>query len=75
MEVKNETRHRVELGKEFAAIREEQGWTVEQVALMADVKAATVEKIEAGAFNVPLDVMAKVADVLGADVTIKQKEL
>ena len=38
---------------------------------MAEVKAQTIEKIEAGAFNVPLDVMAKVADVLGCVLYVK----
>ena len=68
-------KHRNEIGRQFRAKREEQGWTVEQVAVMADVKSATVEKIEAGAFNVPLDVLARVADVLGCVLSIKQREV
>ena len=65
--------YRYQVGQQFAMVREEQGWSVEQVAKMADVKPATIEKIEAGAFNVPLDVLAKVADVLGCELTIKEK--
>lgn len=65
--------HRKELGRQFRALREEQGWSVEQVALMADVKDATIEKIEAGVFNVPLDILARVADIFGADLTIKER--
>lgn len=61
----------MKIGKQLRAIREEQGWTVEQVATMADVKDKTIEKIEAGVFNVPLDVLVKVADVLGADIIFK----
>ena len=68
-------KHRKEIGRQFCAKREEQGWTVEQVAVMSDVKAATVEKIEAGVFNVPLDVLARVADVLGCVLSIKQREV
>lgn len=64
---------RKDLGAQLRAKREEQGWSVEQVAKMADVKSVTIEKIEAGAFNVPLDVLAKVADVLGCELTIKEK--
>ena len=67
------TSHRIKLGKQLRAIREEQGWSVSQVALMADVRDKTIEKIEEGVFNVPLDMLAKVADVLGADITIKSK--
>ena len=65
--------HRIELGKQFRALREEQGWSIEQVALMADVRESTIEKIEAGAFNVPMDILAKVADIYSADLTIKER--
>lgn len=65
--------HRMKIGQQLRAIREEQGWTVEQVATMADVKDKTIEKIEAGVFNVHLDVLAKVADILGADIMVKTK--
>ena len=67
------TKHRIELGIQYQALREEQGWTIEQVATMADIKPATVRKIERGVFNVPLDVLAKVAEVFGADLTIKER--
>ena len=40
---------------------------------MADVKPITIKKIENGVFNVPLDVLAKVAEVFGADLTIKER--
>jgi predicted transcriptional regulator len=56
-------------------VREEQGWSVGQVAMMADVKDATVEKIEAGACNVPLDILTRVADVLDCEMTIMQREV
>ena len=68
------TAHRRKIGVQFRGYRESEGWSVEQVAEMADVKPATVEKIEAGVFNVPLDVLARVADVLGCDLVIKSKE-
>lgn len=67
------TAHRRKIGVQFREQREADGWSVEQVAMMADVKSATIEKIEAGVFNVPLDVMARVADVLGCDLIIKAK--
>ena len=68
-----EQKERVRIGEMFRQQREQQGWSIEQVATMADVMPATIEKIEAGAFNVPLDVLAKVADVLGCELTIKEK--
>lgn len=71
MENKSE---RKRIGQQFREQREQAGWTIEQVATMADVKVATIEKIEAGAFNVPLDIINRYADVLGCEVTITTKE-
>lgn len=64
---------RKRIGTQFREQREQQGWTIEQVATMADVKVATIEKIEAGAFNVPLDIINKYAEVLGCEVRITTK--
>lgn len=64
---------RKRIGTQFREQREQQGWTIEQVATMADVKVATIEKIEAGAFNVPLDIINKYAEVLGCEVIITTK--
>lgn len=64
---------RWKIGQQFMQKREEQGWSIEQVAVMADVKPATVIKIEAGVFNVPLDILARVADVLGCEISIKSR--
>ena len=67
-------KHREKLGRDFRETRTALGWSVEQVAEMAGVKPITIEKIEAGKFNVSLDIMVRVADVLGSDVTIKERE-
>lgn len=56
------------LGKIIKEQREALGWSVEQIAQMADIKPVTVEKIEAGAFNVTFDIIARVADVLSCEV-------
>ena len=65
---------RKRIGERFRQIREEYGWSVEQVATMADLKPATIEKIEAGVFNVPLDVLCRVANVLGSQLTVELNE-
>ena len=71
-EIKNEQRKRI--GKRLKEIRTEQGWSQEQVALMAGVTERTVDKVEQGAFNVPLDVLATLSDVLGYELQINEKE-
>ena len=65
--------YRVQVGMQLKLMREAQGWSVEQVATMADVKNDTIEKIEAGVFNVPIDLLVRVADVLGAEINIKER--
>lgn len=67
-------KHREQLGRDFRETRTALGWSVEQVAQMAGVKPVTIEKIEAGKFNVSLDIMVRVADVLSIDVTLKERE-
>ena len=67
-------KHREQLGRDFRETRTALGWSVEQVAQMAGVKPITIEKIEEGKFNVSFDIMVRVADVLGSDVTIKERE-
>jgi transcriptional regulator with XRE-family HTH domain len=71
-EIKNEQRKRI--GKRLKEIRTEQGWSQEQVALMAGVTERTVDKVEQGEFNVPLDVLATLSDVLGYELRIGKKE-
>lgn len=75
MEKQELTKYRAQIGIQFRMQREAQGWTVEQVATMADVKPVTIEKIEAGAFNVPLDMLTRVADVIGCEVKIVINEI
>lgn len=63
---------RQRIGQQFKTEREAQGWSTEQVAIMAGVTQKNVEKIEAGIYNVPFDVLARVADVLGCEVGLNR---
>ena len=71
-EIITESRKRV--GAQLRQQREEQGWTIAQVAEMVGVKFSTVEKIEAGVFNVPLDILARVAEVLDSELVIRERK-
>lgn len=62
--------NRKQLGEQVRKIREEQGWTVDQLAVMCDVKRQTVAKIEEGVFNVPIDVIGKVCDALNVKMVL-----
>ena len=71
MDKESMMQYRRQVGIQFKKQREMQGWSVEQVATMADMKQQTVEKIEAGVFNVPIDVLSRLADVLGVTFVLK----
>ena len=43
----------------------------QEVAERADIKLATLQKIEAGKFNIPFDVMNRVAVVLDCEIVLK----
>ena len=75
MEKEKKMEQRQRIGQQFRSEREAQGWSTEQVATMAGVTQRNVEKIEAGIYNVPFDVLARVADVLGCEVGLKQMQL
>lgn len=62
--------NRKKIGEQVRRIREEQGWTVDQLAVMCDVKRQTVAKIEEGVFNVPIDVIGKVCDALNVKMVL-----
>ena len=62
--------NRKKIGSQILDIRMEQGWTQEQLGAMCGVKASTIDKIEQGRFNVSLDVIGKVCDVLGVQMVL-----
>lgn len=64
-------KYRKQIGKTLQSAREVQGWSVWQVAEMVGVKPSTIEKMEAGEFDVKLSQIGKVCDVLGCSLTIK----
>ena len=68
----NKYENRQRIGRRLAALRTGMGWSIEQVATMADIKPATLEKIEGGEFRANLDVLEAICDVLGVRVDIVQ---
>ena len=66
---------RVKFGKHVACLRKAQRMTEQQLAEMAGLKPVTVKNIEAGNFNVPLDVLCRIAVVLGGELKIVLNDL
>jgi transcriptional regulator with XRE-family HTH domain len=66
---------RVKFGQMVARLRRQSMLTVEQLAEMAQLKPVTVQHIEEGAFNVPFDVLNRIAVVLGGELKIVINEI
>ena len=64
----DENNHRKVVGRRLQGRREGEGWSREQVAEMSGLTVDTIRKVEEGAFNVPLDVLQKIADIYGCEI-------
>lgn len=67
--------HREIIGSQLAALRKEHGLTVRQLAELCGLDHANIVKIENGKYNVSIDILQRVCDVLGADIKIIGKEI
>lgn len=61
---------RRKLGEQVTRLRRQAKWSQAELADAAGLKEATVRNIEKGAFNVPLDVLNRLAVVLGGELKI-----
>ncbi len=67
-----EKEHREKIGSRLRELREDAGLTVRDLALKAGVTPANVTNIEYGRYSVGLDVLVRIASVLGASVEIEK---
>ena len=68
-------RERQKFGRQVARLRRQSMLTVEQLAQMADIKPVTLQHIEQGSFNVPFDILNRLAVVLGGELQIVINDL
>jgi len=61
---------RKRFGRHVKRIRMARMLNEQEVADRADIKLATLQKIEAGKFNTPLDVMSRIATVLDCELRL-----
>lgn len=66
---------RQKFGRQVARLRRQSMLTVDQLAQMADIKPITLKHIEQGAFNVPFDILNRLAVVLGGELQIVINDL
>lgn len=67
-------KQRAKFGAQVARLRQQSEMTQEQLAFAAGLKEVTVRNIERGAFNVPFDVINRIAVVLGGELKITIKD-
>ena len=68
MEIMMNDRERI--FKKLAEIRSEKGYTVRQLAELADLRPATISNVENGKFSVGIDILTKICNTLGARIEI-----
>ena len=61
------------MGESICALRTAQGWTQEQLALIAGITTANVRSVEAGRYAVNIDVLTKIAEALNAELRMIEK--
>ena len=66
---------RQKFGRQVARLRRQSMLTVDQLAQMADIKPITLKHIEQGAFNVPFDILNRLAVVFGGELQIVINDL
>ena len=55
-------------------MRVQLGLSKEELAMMCGITELNVTKIENGVYNVPIDIVGKIADALNAKIVLKKKE-
>lgn len=62
---------RLKFGRKIAHKRTSANMTQKELADAAGVKEVTIRNIEKGAFNVPFDILNRIATVLGGELDIR----
>lgn len=65
--------HRQQIGSKIQELRVQRGLSVRQLAEMSGVIYSNISKIENGRYNVSVDILGKIADALGVELTMIEK--
>lgn len=66
--------NRLRIGSQVASIRKEKGLTIRQLAEQCGVSYQNITKIENGKYNVSIDILAKLCEVLNYKLELVAKE-
>jgi transcriptional regulator with XRE-family HTH domain len=67
----NKETTRVKIGQQLRALRQERGLSTRQLAEITGVIHSHIVRIESGRYNVGVDTVEKLANALGAKLTIR----
>lgn len=62
--------HREDIGSQIQTMRVQLGMSKEELARICGITPLNIAKIENGVYNVPIDVVGKIADALQAKIII-----
>lgn len=65
--------HRLRIGASIRAARESKGWSIRELAEMSGVTYSNLCNIENGRYSVGIDVLQKIGDQLGLQVTLEER--
>ena len=65
--------HRERIGQRIAELRKEKGMTLIQLSELSGITFQNITKIEHGKYNVSIDILTKLCNVLGAEINIVLK--
>jgi DNA-binding XRE family transcriptional regulator len=61
---------RERIGAKIRKLREEKGMEAKQLAMLADIDAANLSRIELGRYSVGLDILSKISQALGVKIDL-----
>ena len=72
--IEEKSLNRLRIGQKIAELRQERGLSVRQLGEMSGVSYQNITKIEHGKYNVSIDLLTKVLNVLDSQIEITQIE-
>ena len=74
MDSGNRQSERERIGKRFREMREKKGMEARDLALLAGIDAANLSRIEQGKFSTGIDILSRIAIILGAHLDLVPNE-
>ena len=65
--------YRAEIGRQLALYRAKRGLTTRQLAELAGISYSNINKIERGSYNVSIDILGKICNVMECSINILDK--